>query len=150
MHFPEGLENTPFKWKIYLNFVALSEYPNFVAGKRFWCKNRFCQWPPWTPGPSSYLCFRRPCIVLEKRLYSYDKNNVCLWHLLRTVLYILIKRLMLRQKRCALYTCLFVQRLLNLLRSLWFLQGIQQQFFKMSSREAHKNICLLHTHKYLG
>ena len=28
MYFPEGLENTPFKWKIFSNFVAFSEYPN--------------------------------------------------------------------------------------------------------------------------
>ena len=29
MHFPEGLENTPFKWKIFSNFVFFSECPNF-------------------------------------------------------------------------------------------------------------------------
>ena len=36
MQFPEGLENTPvtlfasdFKWNIFSNFVAFSEYPNF-------------------------------------------------------------------------------------------------------------------------
>ena len=30
MYFPEDLENTPFKWKIFSNFVAFSEYPNFT------------------------------------------------------------------------------------------------------------------------
>ena len=29
MYFPEGLEDTPFNWKIFSNFVAFSEYPNF-------------------------------------------------------------------------------------------------------------------------
>ena len=29
MYLPEGLEDTPFKWKIFSNFVAFSEYPNF-------------------------------------------------------------------------------------------------------------------------
>ena len=29
MQFPEDLENTPFKWKIFSNFVAFSKYLNF-------------------------------------------------------------------------------------------------------------------------
>ena len=29
MHFPEGLEDSPFKCKIFSNFVAFSEYLNF-------------------------------------------------------------------------------------------------------------------------
>ena len=42
MQFPEGLENTPFKQKIFSNFVAFSEYPNFnfhtlKAGGNFKC-----------------------------------------------------------------------------------------------------------------
>ena len=30
MYSPEDLENTPFNWKIFSNFVAFSEYPNFM------------------------------------------------------------------------------------------------------------------------
>ena len=35
----------------------------------------------------------------RKEITAQTKNNVCLWYLLRTVLYILIKRLMRRQKK---------------------------------------------------
>ena len=40
MQSPEGLEDTPFKWKIFSNFVAFSEYPNFKRGDTQNSENR--------------------------------------------------------------------------------------------------------------